>query len=90
MPRILILKKDNMTNLDSKIRNMMKIAFKQEIPTIGDFKQDDIKNWDSLNHVELIFMIEEEFNIQLSPEQIENFNSLNGVLSTLKGLGIEN
>jgi acyl carrier protein len=38
----------------------------------GNYAVDDIAKWDSLNHIELIFELEENFAIDISPEDISN------------------
>jgi acyl carrier protein len=35
-----------------------------------------IENWDSIQHLNLILALEERFNLQLSPEEIEEIKSI--------------
>ena len=35
-----------------------------------------IENWDSIQHLNLILALEEKFNLQLSPEEIEEIKSI--------------
>jgi acyl carrier protein len=35
-----------------------------------------IDNWDSIQHLNLILALEEKFNLQLSPEEIEEIKSI--------------
>ncbi len=35
-----------------------------------------IDNWDSLQHLNLVLALEEKFNLQLSPEEIEEIKSI--------------
>lgn len=35
-----------------------------------------IENWDSIQHLNLVLALEEKFNLQLSPEEIEEIKSI--------------
>ena len=37
--------------------------------------QDNCDNWDSLHHINLISGLEEEFNIEIEPEEIADMKS---------------
>ncbi|MFD2612366.1 phosphopantetheine-binding protein [Paenibacillus gansuensis] len=39
--------------------------------------------WDSLKHMELILLLEEEFNVRFSMEQAVNLNSLDDIVNIL-------
>jgi acyl carrier protein len=45
---------------------------------------DNIKNWDSLNHMNLILSLEEEFNISFDSDQIIKMTSVKEILSSIK------
>jgi len=40
-----------------------------------DISIDTVHNWDSLNHLRLMMAIEEEFNMQLSPDDFQTLTS---------------
>jgi acyl carrier protein len=37
---------------------------------------DTIENWDSLQHLNLVLALEQEFGLQLAPEEIEQMHSI--------------
>ena len=41
-----------------------------------DSSPDNIVNWDSLQHLNLVLALEQEFNIQFTPEEIEQILSV--------------
>jgi acyl carrier protein len=45
---------------------------------------DTIPNWDSLQHLNLVLAIEQEFNVQFSPEEIEQLLSVELVAALLE------
>jgi acyl carrier protein len=46
--------------------------------------QDSTPTWDSLNHVNLIIALEQEFEVTFCPEEIEVMISFRDVLETLE------
>ena len=44
---------------------------------------ETIENWDSLNHLNLILAIEQEFGVQLMPEEIDQLLSINHIMALL-------
>lgn len=46
--------------------------------------RNQLDNWDSLKHLELILLLEEEFNIRLSAEQVVNMNSLDDIVKRIE------
>tara|TARA_Y100000591_G_C21688846_1_gene622016 strand:- start:416 stop:646 length:231 start_codon:yes stop_codon:yes gene_type:complete len=44
----------------------------------------NVKNWDSVNHINLILSIESKFKIKITPEQNFNLNSYKKILLFLK------
>lgn len=45
---------------------------------------DTVKNWDSLKMVNLLIVIQEEFNISFQPEEYESLTSFDEILSIIK------
>jgi len=41
-----------------------------------DTSPDNIANWDSLQHLNLVLALEQEFNVQFTPEEIEQILSV--------------
>lgn len=57
--------------MKEKIRKIMSLVFEIPAESIEDNATIDvIENWDSLNHMNLIVALEEEFNIRFTDEDI--------------------
>jgi acyl carrier protein len=71
--------------MTNKIKNIMASVFEISIDDINDESSpDNIENWDSLRHMNLITVLEEEFDIRLNEEQITemmNFSLINLIVS---------
>ena len=56
---------DSKTDLDIKLEKILKEVFQVEKIDLN-FSMDEIPEWDSFNHYEVIIAIENEFKIKLS------------------------
>lgn len=62
----------------------MASVFEISIDDINDDSSpDNIENWDSLRHMNLITVLEEEFDIRLNDEQITEMMNFNLVIYTV-------
>ena len=67
-----------------KIKNVMALVFEMEPSQIADSASTStIDNWDSLNHMNLVVALEEEFKILFSDEEIIEIISLEAVEKSL-------
>jgi len=62
--------------IENKIRELMSLVLRLDESKIDDTTTShSAANWDSLQHMNLIAVIEDEFDIQLYPAQIRRMNS---------------
>jgi acyl carrier protein len=65
--------------MENRIKKVMSDVFNIDIESINNSSSpDNIENWDSLNHMNLIVALEEEFEIEFDDEEI--IDSMNYVL----------
>lgn len=56
-----------------KLKQLMSTIFDVPLETITeDSSSDNIENWDSLRHLNLILALEEEFNVTIPDEEVGN------------------
>ena len=70
--------------MKDKIKNIMSAVLEVEFDRISD--SDDTKsidNWDSINHMNLIVALEEEFNVLFDDEEIVELTSVRNIYSLL-------
>ena len=71
--------------MKNKVKILMASVFEISVEDINDDSSpDSIENWDSLRHMNLITVLEEEFDIRLSDEQITEMMNFNLVIYTVK------
>jgi acyl carrier protein len=58
---------------DIKIKLVMSAVFEVPLESIADdASSDNIENWDSLRHLNLILALEEEFGVSIPDEEVGN------------------
>lgn len=57
--------------MENKIKEILSVVFNENIENITeDSSQDTLGGWDSLNHMNLVVMLEEEFEIEFDDDEI--------------------
>jgi acyl carrier protein len=76
--------------MKDKIKSIMSAVFEIDKDVIGDdATTGSLENWDSINHMNLVLAIEEEFSIVFDDEEIVQITSLKSIENTLAKKGIE-
>lgn len=58
---------------DTKIKQVMSAVFEIPVESIADdASSDNIENWDSLRHLNLILALEEEFGVSIPDDEVGN------------------
>lgn len=73
-------------NNRNRVASIMNNVLKIEIPLDLNVQRNDCAAWDSLKHFELIFNVEEEFQLRFSTDQIQKICSLEDILATIEGM----
>ena len=58
-----------------------------EVPAASvkaDSSPESIDSWDSVHHLNLILALEEAFEVQLEPEEIDRMNSVGRIVTALE------
>lgn len=79
-----------MTNLEKLNKVLCDVFdFKKSDDIRDELAPDDIENWDSLGHVELITSLEEIFDISLEVVDISRMYTIGGIKKILLKYGIQ-
>ena len=63
--------------LSEQIVRIVSDIFAVPVPELrADSSPDNVANWDSLRHLNLVLALEQEFAIQFTPEEIEQLLSV--------------
>lgn len=67
------------------VTKIFKEVFDDDFITLKkDTTADDIEDWDSLTHVQLIVAIEKHFNIRFTALEIQSFKNIGGICDSIK------
>jgi acyl carrier protein len=59
-------------------------VFSQNVDINLDTKREDIVEWDSLSHLNLIVELEDVLNVSFSKEEIMSMNSIKEIISVIE------
>ncbi|MCO4314538.1 acyl carrier protein [Pectobacterium versatile] len=59
-----------------------------ECEFFDDISKDNCESWDSINHVNIILELQDEYDIKIDHQDIDKLLSYNSILNYLKNLGI--
>ena len=72
-----------------KLKQVIADIFEVEVDTINEeSSHDTIDMWDSIHQMNLVFALEESFEIQLSDEEVVQLLSFKQIKNILEGKGI--
>jgi len=72
--------------MENRIKEVMSDVFNIDIESINNNSSpDNIENWDSLKHMNLIVALEEEFGVEFDDNDIENLLNFQLINLTIKG-----
>ena len=74
-----------MLNIDKRIKLIISNVFDIEENLVkDDSSNDSLDQWDSMNHMNLIVALEEEFECEFDEEDIENMINFNVLKNTIE------
>ncbi len=73
-----------MQNTLEKLSVIFKNVFGQHTEINLETKREDIPEWDSISHLSLILELESEFQLGLTPDEIEKIKSVKDILNFIK------
>jgi acyl carrier protein len=76
------------TNLGAEVRQVLTNIFskilKQKITVEENIIRTECSNWDSLRHIEIVFVVEDAFGVSFLPEDLEKLLSIDDFESIVK------
>lgn len=72
-----------MSTIEKKILKIFKKVLKLKATNKEKLNQNNIKNWDSLNHVILLLAIQEEFDVKFKISEYSKLNSFKNIVKNI-------
>jgi acyl carrier protein len=70
-------------NTEKKLKEIFDTILNKKIIDYNKLEINKTKNWDSLKHLNLILLLEEEFSIKINSDDIQKLSNYNKILSFL-------
>jgi len=68
-----------MTEIRKQIGSILSEVLNTPIPPHGNPRREELPNWDSLKHMELILRLEEQFDVRFSIREVAGIQSLDDI-----------
>ena len=68
----------------NKLNNIFNQVFDREITLLESTSAKDINAWDSLTHITIISMVEEEFEISFTMKQVLEMQNIGDMISIIE------
>jgi acyl carrier protein len=67
-----------------QLQEIFKNAFSSDVSINSETSKENLPEWDSINHLNLIVELEDQLNFQFTPEEIESIKSVNILLDLIQ------
>jgi acyl carrier protein len=67
-----------------QLQEIFRNAFSSDVSINSETSKDNLPEWDSINHLNLIVELEDQLNFQFTPEEIESIKSVNILLDLIQ------
>lgn len=75
----------NDMNIEQRVKQVFAELFEKELDEIENtLEMDDVKEWDSLMHIQLILALEKEFSIKFTTQQILDMKSIAAIIEIIQ------
>jgi acyl carrier protein len=71
-------------DISSRAAKILSLALRKPVEPTHLLSRENTAEWDSLKHVELILMLEEEFHIRFSSAEASSLSSLENIVRQVK------
>lgn len=73
--------------MEDKIKEILATVLEIDIADVNDdTNPDTVSTWDSLNHMKIVFALEDEYNVQFSDDQIIKLTNVGNIINCIKEL----
>jgi acyl carrier protein len=67
-----------------QLQEIFRNAFSSNVSINSETSKENLPEWDSINHLNLIVELEDQLNFQFTPEEIESIKSVNILLDLIQ------
>jgi acyl carrier protein len=72
-------------SIDERLQNVFRVAFADDSLMISSqFSPDDRDDWDSVASINLMFLVEQEFDVHFKGSEFMEFNNVGEILAYLR------
>jgi len=78
----------SLETVQGRVQEIAATLFNVPVDTVSlASSSSTIENWDSMGHLMLVLELEQQFSVQLAPEDVEKITDIKSVVDLLKSKG---
>ena len=70
--------------ISAEVRRLMGLILRRDIPINAEVRRDQEPAWDSLKHVEIMFVIEDHFSVKFSAAEFAGLASIDQIAAAVE------
>lgn len=70
-----------------RVRELLEVALGKSFDAGANVQREQEEAWDSVKHVELIFLLEDEFDMEFDEETMAQLNSVDSIVAAIERTG---
>lgn len=74
----------NRQTTEATVRDILATIIKHEIPPGENILRSQEQSWDSLQHMEMVFMLESRFGIRFDAEEVPKLDSTEAIVQLIE------
>lgn len=71
-------------NIRAEVRGLLALILGRPVGDTENPSRADDPGWDSLKHIEMVFLLEDHFQLRFTPEDIAEFRDADGIARLLE------
>lgn len=72
------------SELEREVHELLVRILKLAPPPAGELRRKDVEQWDSLKHVEIVFALEDRYDVQFLESEFEAMDSVSAIVHLLR------
>jgi acyl carrier protein len=70
------------TDIEARVLGVINTVLRLNMPAGKDIKREEISEWDSLKHIEIMFALEEELRVEFTAEELATLDSMGKIVDS--------
>ena len=71
-------------DVEARVAEVLALVLKLPSPPVEPLSREEVPDWDSLNHIEILYAVEESFDVMFSEEEMAALDSSHAIVDAVE------